>query len=793
MRARPDIVVRRFIPYAYFVALIFHLFAALPGQAAPTGASNAVISLTLNSEAKGEFVVWVTTDGNYFIKVSDLVSTGIKEPKGDTQDIDGERYVSLQSLQQATVKLDEKTQTFDVQSKPEALGKQTINLLPKQHVGTIIPQDSSAFLNYRAGFSGGGQQEKTFSLTHELGVRRSDYLFLTDGTYAANKTNKQFLRNMSSVVYDKRENFQRYIAGDFFSGTGELGSVLNLGGFNIAKLYSQQPNFVKHPMASFTGSTALPSDADIFLNGNRIRSEKISPGEFELQNLNYFGGARDVQVIVKDKLGREQVLDYKYYFTDDLLQKGLHEYNYGIGMARKDFGIKSFAYQNVGASAFHRYGYNDDFTFGGRGEFLAKKLNAGPFATYRIKQAGIVSASLAISRANDETNLSKSGNAISLRYGYQAGSFIGGAAMRRYSRNYSPVAGFATNDRPQRDTELSAGYGTADLGNIGIAYNGFKKYVGDSKSFTTLNYTRALTGRANIFATYSTASENAKGASMFIGIAYYPTIDYSASLFQQKRSAAGGSTVIEGGRNVPIGEGMGYRVAVERSAELNAIAPSMQYNTRAGFATASLRTQTLNGKKATTYDVAFAGAALGVDDQYGVSRPVNDSFGYVQVGDLPNVRVYQNNQELGKTDEKGRVFLPTMGSFVENQISIDDKDIPIDYNIVEVNKFISPAYRSGSLIKFSATRIQALTGKLQLRVNNTTDAAEYIELDLVAGGKTTTLSTGRRGEFYAENLAAGKYMASFKFKNQSCEFELTVPPSTEMLIDLKEVLCEAAR
>ncbi len=773
-------------------ALCLYVASVTSAHAAsvPAGASNAVISISVNTEPKGELVVWVTADGKYWVKATDLIQAGIKSPKGESLDIDGEQYLQLQSLQQATITFDEKTQTADIQSAPESLGKNLVDLLPKQHANVIVPKNDSVFFNYRTGISGGGDTPKTFSFTHELGTWRGDYLFLTDGNYTASKIDKQFIRNMSSMIYDKREVFQRVVVGDFFSTTGEFGSVLNLGGVNVAKLYTLQPNFVKHPMASFTGGASLPSEIDIFLNGNRIRTEKIPPGQFELQNLNYFGGARDVSAVVKDKLGREQVIDYKYYFTDDLLQKDLHEYNYGLGMQRKDFGVKSFAYENVGFSAFHRYGFNDNLTVGARGEFLAKKINGGPFATYRIKQAGVVSTSLALSRTTDDSGLAKSGNALSLRYAYQSGSFIGNLGLRRFSRHYSPSAAYVNDDRPQLETQMGAGYGTAALGNIGIAYNGYKKYIGASNAFTTLSYSRAVSGKANIFANYSTGSERNQGAEIFIGFAYYPYLDYSASVFHQKKSAAGGFNVIEGGKNVPAGEGLGYRAAIERGPTLSALSPSLQYNTRAGFATAELRTQTLNGNQSNSYQLAFSGAALGVGDQYGFSRPVNDSFGFVHLDGLPDVRVYQNNQEIGKTDAKGDLFLPYIGSFVENQISINDKDIPIDYNITDVNKYISPNYRSGNMVIFSTTRIQATTGHLKISINKAAEAAEYIELNLLLGGKTTTLSTGRRGQFYAENLAPGAYRANFAFKNHACEFELVIPVSSEMLIDLQEVLCE---
>ena len=801
-------VLRALVPCIFLLVVN----GARGGSATLPGASNAVVSVNLNSVPKGEFVVWVTADGRYLIKLSDLISMGIIAPTGDPVNIEGESYLVMQTLRKAKVKLDESTQTFDIDSAPDTLGKQVIDLLPHEHPNSIIPQDSSAFLNYRAGFSGGNQSSRAFSLYQELGISRHNYLFLSDGSFITSRGSSTFVRNMSSLTYDRREQFVRETWGDLFTTTGEFGSTLNFGGFSFSKLYSEQPNFVKRPMANFTTNTALPAEATIFLNGLPIRTQKVSPGVFDLRNLNYFGGAQDIQIQVKDGLGQTKIYNYKYYFTDDLLRQGLHEYNYAAGFSRRNFGINSFNYGPFGASFYHRYGFSENFTVGARGEALAGSYNIGPLAVYRIGQAGVVSSSVAFNHSKGQvldalsgdvaaTVGASDGTAMSLHYSYQSGRFIGTAGLLQYSRGYSATTqftnftGFDRLDRIEREIDLSVGYGSAKSGSLGVNFSDLRKYQGQNTSFVVVNFTRPIPGKANLFASYSTGTPLAKGSAFFMGIAWYPTIDYSASLSSEKPTRGSATTVLESGSNVPIGEGLGYRVALEHGATLNGVAPTLQYNTRTGSILADVSSQTADGVNTESYNFAYAGSVLKVADQpLGFSRPVTDSFGYVLLDRLENVRVYQNNQEMGRTDASGRVFLPFMGSFVDNQISISDKDIPIDYNIEEVNHFVAPNFRSGSLIKFVATRIQATTGKLRVRLSGIkeTVAAEYIEIEMRQGGKVTLLATGRGGEFYAENLAAGDYQAKFSFKNHLCEFRVSVPQSKEMLVDLKELVCEAA-
>jgi outer membrane usher protein len=160
------------------------------------------------------------------------------------------------------------------------------------------------------------------------------------------------------------------------------------------------------------------------------------------------------------------------------------------------------------------------------------------------------------------------------------------------------------------------------------------------------------------------------------------------------------------------------------------------------------------------------------------------------VDNLAGVRVYQNNQEVGRTDARGRVFVPEMGSYVENQISIADKDVPMDYSLGEVSRLVSPPLRSGSVIRFEARKYRAVTGKLGVKVDGGIRPVEYHEIRTMMDGKELSFPTGKSGEFYLENLGPGTYDATFEFEGRKCGVALKVPESEETIVDLGGIACE---
>lgn len=191
---------------------------------------------------------------------------------------------------------------------------------------------------------------------------------------------------------------QRLIAGDFNAVTIDFGSSLNIGGLSLSKIYSINPYFIKHPLAGFSGFASLPSEIEIYVDGVKVRSERISPGEFDLRNISYYGGAGAVEVLLKDPFGKVERILHPFYFTDALLGRGLHEYSYSAGFLREDFGASSSRYGGPAFSAFHRYAPSDALTVAFRAEAVRDRMSGGPQATFRLGKAlGIVSTALSIS------------------------------------------------------------------------------------------------------------------------------------------------------------------------------------------------------------------------------------------------------------------------------------------------------------------------------------------------------------------------------------------------------------
>jgi outer membrane usher protein len=220
--------------------------------------------------------------------------------------------------------------------------------------------------------------------------------------------------------------------------------------------------------------------------------------------------------------------------------------------------------------------------------------------------------------------------------------------------------------------------------------------------------------------------------------------------------------------------------------------PSFQYNSRWGIVRAAAVRQNDGAGSKQSYALAGAGGIAWAAGAFSVGRPVEDAFGVVKVDGVEGVRVSVNGQEIGRTDATGKVLIPTLTSFTDNQISINPGSVPLEISFTESMKVVSPAYRGGSLVEFHAHRLRAVTGTLKIRTQGRIVPAEFFQVSIATEGKSVTFPTGRGGEFYVEDLMPGLHAARLEGNGQVCDFELVVPQSDEPITDLPEIVCEAS-
>ena len=744
-----------------------------------------IVTVSVNRQPRGELTVYRDLGGDYHVRPADLEALRIADSgtAGRRTQVDGETVVSLRSLGAVGFAFDEIRLALEVTFPTPRLQGHTYDLAPRREKA-LEPREQAAFINYRLSAADEtGVVPLRIGLANELAVRSGDFLLRNEAALINSDGATRGVRYATQLVHDRREDQQRLIIGDHAAASGELGSNLALGGVGFSKLYQMTPYFIRQPLAGFAGSVSTPAQVELRLGGVPVFREQVAPGPYELRNVQALVGARDVEVVVRDALGREQVVGFPYYFADQALRAGLHEYNYSVGALHENIGISNADYGAGIFSAFHRYGVSDRVTLGLRGEAARGLWNFGPTALYRHDRLGVFSAGFAASG-----NGGRAGTALALGHVYQAGRFGTHLNARQYDDDYATAQDLIAPANLKAEYGAGASFTAPGWGSLFLEYNVTQRRESTglpTSTVASLGYSASIGGGTSFFATLTRTRELRQENQLFLGLLI--ALDRKTTLHlnargQSNRDESYGAQLSAA---VPPGEGLGYRVGYDGTASGDSSHANayVQYNSRVASYVFDAGTARQPGLSASRAEVAVAGAAAYAGGRWDATRRIEDSFVAVQLGaPLEGVRVYSNNQEVGRTDRAGRLVVPHVGSFYETQITIDEKDVPLDYVIGDLRRVVAPPYRSGSLLAFDVRRLRAVEGAVLMRSNEGLRPAEHM---LMRVGAQETL-TGRDGRYYIEDLAPGRHEAQLG----DCRFFLDVPDSREPVVTLPEVACE---
>ena len=110
--------------------------------------------------------------------------------------------------------------------------------------------------------------------------------------------------------------------GDSISRSGVGGLALRFGGIQLARNFAVQPDFVTIPLPSLRGSAAVPSVVDIYVNEALRGSREVPAGPVDLTGLPIVSGNGDVQLVVRDLLGRQTLYNQPYFWPRECLHRG---------------------------------------------------------------------------------------------------------------------------------------------------------------------------------------------------------------------------------------------------------------------------------------------------------------------------------------------------------------------------------------------------------------------------------------------------------------------------------------
>jgi outer membrane usher protein len=750
--------------------------AGAAGPAVPDAFAEAVLQVTINGEqVPTALVVRRDSDGALLVKAGDLKTLRLKTPLSGGMLVNGQRYYRIGKEIGATVSFDDASQSVDINLPPQAFVASRTSAAadsapPKV---TISP---GAFVNYDLNAERSGRSSSAGGF-FEAGIFGAKGV-LTSTAYAlAESGDSRAVRLDTTWTRDFPDRLTTLRVGDAVSSTGPWGRSVRFGGIQYGTNFNTQPTLVTTPLLSARGDAVVPSTVDVFVNGQQVASEQVQPGPFEIDGVPTVNGAGQMQVVVTDTLGRQQVIAQPYYSGQSLLRKGLTEYSVEAGAVRRDYTERSNAYGDVVAAATFRRGVSDNLTAGVHAEAQSKgSAAAGVDASVQVGDLGIVSGSVA---AGGDSNSTGWLGGVGFERNGRRGSVY--ARSLYASEGFSQLGDSVLPDRPKLRTFAGVGVDLFDFGSLQLAYGLQTNWTTPSSETFGLGYTYGLGSRGflNLFASHSTSEESEPESDIYLTWTM-PMGDRrtaSASLSHRSEVDDQGGFEADGTlqQSLPVGSGTGYLARISSANRGNL---GLAYQGSAGAI--GVDYARANGQDGVRVGgnggLAITGAGVMP------ARRLSQSFAVVKLADYEGIEVFVDNQPVGRTDRKGRVLLDNLLPYQANEISVNPNRLPMDAKFQKASMTVTPAYRSGAVVRFPVSRANAVTLRLIQPGGVPVPAGAEVRLD---GNR---YPVGMRGSMFLSGLG-GPTQATATWRDGSCTFSVARPAGKDPLPDVGEVQC----
>ena len=692
--------------------------------------------------------------------------------------IDGEVHVVLGSDGDWHWHIDEASQTLMIDAPAAAFRGQRMDMdAPAGRV--TLPGGWGAYANYdlqwqRSGRGAGATATDALleaGLFTPQGPVSSTALYNNDG---------RLVRLDSSWQLDHPQRMTRVIVGDAVNQAGAWGRSLRFGGVQWGTDFSLRPGFLSFPLPALRGEAALPSTLDIYVNNSQRLQGRIQPGAFDISDMPVITGQGEIRTVVRDLLGREQVIVQPYYVSPSLLKPGLRAFSIELGALREDYGVASNHYGPMLLSATERLGITDNFTRELRAELMGAQQTVGATGIWLWPKLGTANFSIAGSRSRD------SGNGWLLAGGLdrQAQDWSGSLQVRKASAGFVQ-AGQATST-PLSSISPGLSY-AASLGrswtgqSLGLSY--VRQSGGtDSSRLASINYGRTL-GRAGFLGVYL-LKDLGPGRSSTLAISWSYALDErtstSTSYMRNSGSGQEGQHLqLQAQRNPLLGSGLGYQLLAESGGRQMA-----QANWQNDVMTLNGGIAHANGQQSLRAGVG--GGLAWMDGSAYASRRIEGGLALVQVADYANVGVMQDNQVVAHTDAHGRALLSGLRGYQPNRVAVDSSALPFDAELEALEVVLTPTGRSASRADFPVVRSRAAS----FRLVDAQGQALAPGSVMTAAGSPRSFPVGFEGRAYITGLPASLTTVQVHGPAGDCKFELHLPTDATDLPDLGDIVCK---
>ncbi len=767
--------------------LLFGALMQTAFAASSTDLQEAVLEVTLNAEAQGEMMVVLRGDGGVlYLLDEDFEKLRLLLPQTQPHLFEGRRYYSPAAIRGSTVTIDEARQRAVISVPAWAIETTRLSAAERRSPA-ITPSSPGGFLNYQL-YAQQVEGQNSGGVSAEVGMFAGVGVLTNTVIGRAGDGQDSLIRLDTTYTRDFPDQLETLSLGDAISDAGSWGDSVRYAGVRWSRNFALRPDLLTTPMLSTGGVATVPSTVDVFVNNQLVSTNQTPAGPFVVDRLPAVTGTGDVSVVVRDALGREQVVTQSFYSSTSLLAPGLTQYSVNLGSIRDDYAIASDHYGQVLGEASYRRGITDTFTLEGHAEYLNHDAHAaGLDAAIGIGKVGVLTLTAADGGDSGGSGL-LTGVGIEhrgSRWSFVASDFWAGNNFAQVGQALDPA------QRVRQRSLLQTGRTFGHFGSISLAY--VRQEYRDSPTQQTISLTQSAnlgrSGTLNLTVTRVLSADDGPNLSppgqnstsiyliyvMPLGGRRAATATAVGGTGSGAPANAIGASVAE---SPPIGPGVGYRLSATSAGDYDA-------DWRQQFAGADVEFEAARNQGIEGRNAYLTGAMTLLDGQVNETRQVNGSFAMVDVAGLANVPVYVENQLTAYTDSTGRALLYNLRPYEANHISISPTELPLDTEIAASSEIVAPPYRSGVVARFPVERIRGGTFRL------VTDDGKPVPVGAQVKLKGKLFPVVLDGMVYVTGYDHGM-AAEAVWSGGRCTFRLEPPPNDDPLPDMGTVRCHLA-
>lgn len=733
------------------IGLVWLLAAAAVPAETPAATGTAWLDLRVNGRLEPRPVrVERLSDGGLVLPAARLDAIGVRDdllPRVDTPS--GPGYRLMPPLQ---AHIDESTQTLFLTIPPTAFRGVTITH-SSADAPAITEQVNGFYFDYDLlGEAIGDESDgRGFFETIAFGKRGVfGNSFIASDADGAGTTTRRIETWWTNENPDTMTSLR---IGDAISRSVPWGNSLRFAGLQWRRDFGTRPGFDTHPTPIFTGTTALPSVVDVYVDNIRREQLEVPAGPFELRNLPLPAADGTVNLVVTDVLGRQQTITTAYAGSPDLLRPGLSDFALQLGHRREAFGIESDAYGDVLFTGNFRRGLTDAWTFGAAVEIDSSVRGAGIGTDFHLGGYG----TLGLDMATSDSDMGR-GRFKGLRYRQRIGGWTFGGSGEHRSRAFRAIA--EEIESPRHRDQWRA-FGGVDLGRFGglsaslLERRGFRS--GDLRQ-AALSHRLVLARGFAVSSVISRTRGNSDESFIGLTLQWTPGVRIHASVDTLRRSAGPSRHELTiAGRTEDDSTPTRYRASAIHEVDDRLDLQADHHGRHARVAG-----RIVARKDRSAGRLGLQGSAGIIDGVPFLGRSVGSGgIALVRAGDATDVGVLLENRAVAHTDDSGNTVVTGLRPYERNRIALRNGDIPLTIAPVALETTAIPPRRRAVLVEFGLHRAVPVSATLLgadgqplpvgtlLGVPDTgadfpvgRDGRVFVDLKTIGGNQLVTADTG---------------------------------------------------